>query len=339
MHYKDYLRLYLLAVSLLGIAAVHGQEAMSVRVAPLAEVAAYPTRTAPATVLSLNDTGIAAEIPAKIEALPVNVGDIVEQGALLVALDCRDYQLALQQARARMDSLQARVALAERRLQRSRRLVAQQSVSEDIFDEREADLSVLLADKRAATATLEQQRLHVEHCRLYSPFRALVTERIGSVGHYAEVGRPLVQVLDLDKLEVSAQVFAQDAALLEQAKTLGFEHDDSIYPLNLRAILPAINSDTRNQEVRLLFKDGPALVGAAGKLLWRESVPYVPGKLIIRRQGRLGFFIARDNRAEFIALDSDQAGRASPTQLPLDTLIVTDGYFGLQDGDRLIVAE
>ena len=289
MYCKKYFRCDLLSVTLLAVFSVHGQESVPVRVAPLSEIAIYPERTAPATVLSLNDTGIAAEIQAKVEALPVNVGDIVNAGELLVELNCRNYTLALEQAQARLDSLQARVELARHRLKRSRELVTRQFVSEEIVDERKSDLSVLLAEQRAAAVTIKQEQVHVANCRIYSPFRALVTERIGSVGHYADVGRPLVQVLDIDKLEISAQIFVQDAAMLEQVKALGFEHNDKVYPLALRAILPAVNSDTHHQEVRLLFRNDPALVGAAGKLIWREMRPYVPGNLIIRRHGQLGF--------------------------------------------------
>jgi len=339
MYGKRHFRCGLLFVSLLAIYPVQGQGPVSVKVAPLSEIAIYPVRTAPATVISLNDTGIAAEIQARIVALPVHVGDIVHAGDLLVELNCRDYTLALEQAKARLDSLAARVELAGRRLERSRELVARQSVSEEIFDERKSDLSVLLADKRAATVSMQQQEVQVANCKLYSPFRALVTARIGSVGHYAVVGKPLVQILDIDKLEISAQVSAQDVAMLEQVEVLGFEHNDSVYPLALRAILPAIHSDTRNQEVRLLFKDGPALVGAAGKLSWQEPQPYVPGNLIIRRNGKPGFFIYRAAKAKFVATSSGLAGRSSPVDLPLDTVIITDGYFGLQDGDRLAISE
>ena len=317
----------------------YGQEPKPVRVAALEEIAIYPSRTAPATVLSLNDTGIAPEIPARIEELLVNVGDIVKEGALLIKLNCIDFELALEQAQARLDSLKARVELAERRLERTRKLTLKQSVSEELFDERESDLGVLLADKRAATAAVDMEKVHVRNCKIHSPFRALVTERIGSVGHYAEVGKPIVQVLDIDKLEISAQVFAKDVFMLKEAKELNFEYNGQAYPLILRAILPAINSDTRNQEVRLLFKNGPALVGAAGKLSWTETRPHVPGDLIIRRDGKLGFFIYQGSQARFVTVSSAQAGRSSPVNLSTDTMIITDGHFALKDSDKIVIAE
>ena len=93
----------------------------AVQLAPLSAIAVYPERQAPATVVSLNDTTIASEIAARINAIPVRVGDQVAAGEVLVRLDCRDYVLARSQAAARLDSLGERIALAEKRLQRAER--------------------------------------------------------------------------------------------------------------------------------------------------------------------------------------------------------------------------
>ena len=312
------------------------QDAVKVGTSLLSEVATYPLRSAPATVVSLNATGIAAEIPAKIIALDVRVGDIVEKDQELVRLKCIDYELELEGAKARLQSLDARIDLAQRRLERTRKLTMKQSVSEELLDERESDLAVLSADRIAARATYNLSRVHVATCVIKSPFRALVTERTSSVGNYAEVGKPLVRILDIEQLEISAQVYARDAEQLKSADDLEFRHDDLGYPVKLRAILPSINSETRNQEVRLLFQNGPALPGAAGKLRWRDKRPHVPGNLIVERNGSLGVFVFENNRARFVALPAAQAGRASPTDISVSSTLISVGHFGLNDGDAVV---
>jgi RND family efflux transporter MFP subunit len=330
---------YYLVLSLLLLISdlVFAQEAIPVKTAALSELAIYPQRTAPATVVSLNTTQIAAEIPAKIEVLAVRVGDIVEKDQVLVELKCIDYEIEEDGAKARLESLSARIELAKRRLERTRKLTMKQSVSEELLDERESDLAVLSADRVAARASLNLAQVHVATCTIKSPFRALVTERTSSVGNYAEVGKPLVKILDLEQLEISAQVYAQDVYQLETSGLLRFEHDDDYYPVDLRAILPSINSETRNSEVRLLFQNGPALPGASGKLVWKDIRPHIPGNLIVKRKGELGLFVYEANRAKFVALPSAQAGRASPVDLSLDSTIITEGHFALNNNDAVVV--
>ncbi|MFT7460107.1 MAG: RND family efflux transporter MFP subunit [Planctomycetota bacterium] len=311
-------------------------ETVTVKTALLSEVAIYPERTAPASVISLNATSMAAEIPARIVEIAVRVGDIVEKDQVLVRLKCIDYEIEQSGAEARLESIAARIELAKRRLERTRKLTMKQSVSEELLDERESELTVLLSDKTDARASLNLTRVRVASCVINSPFRALVTERTSAVGNYADVGKTLVKILDIEHLEVSAQVYAQDVYQLESAAQLLFEHDDNTYPLDLRSILPSIDSETRNREVRLLFRNGPALAGASGKLLWRDKRPHIPGNLVVRRDGKLGVFIYDTGKVHFHALADAMAGSVSPIDLALTTEIVIEGHHALNDNDAVV---
>ena len=91
------------------------EDNVRVKTAALADIAIYPLRSAPATVISLNDTVVSAQIAAKIEQIPVRVGDVVDAGSLLVSVDCDDYILARRQAQARLEALAARIELARHR--------------------------------------------------------------------------------------------------------------------------------------------------------------------------------------------------------------------------------
>ncbi len=326
------LSVLLLASTHLAIAA----QEKGVKTQPLSEVALYPERSAPASVVSLNQATISAQINATVTQIPVRVGDIVDKGAILARLDCTDYQFSSKVALARLDELKARIQLAKRRVKRAASLLQKQSVSEQTLEEREADLAVLQANYQAAQADLGVAELNEERCVVRSPFQALVQERVSAQGDYASIGHPLVRILDLDAIEVSAQVFAQDARYVGFADKLHFEHAGQRYPLSLRTVLPAINSQTRNQEVRLLFAGEAALPGAAGKLYWRDVRPHVPAHLLVKRDGQLGLFIVSEGQARFIAMPAAQAGRASPTNLPELTPLVVEGHLGLRDEEPVL---
>lgn len=307
----------------------------SVKVSTLAELAIYPERSAPATVVSLNESVISAEITATVTAVEARVGDVMRPGETLATLNCADYQLAVRSSQAALDSVNARIELARLNYERVQRLLDQKSVSQEDLDSRNADLVALRADKRGAQASLELARINQQRCNVTSPMHALVTERIGSVGQLAVPGTVLFTLLDLDNIEVSAQVYAADAESLESSSELFMDQDGERYPLTLRSVLPAIDSTTRNREARLQFVERATLAGAAGKIVWRDDRPHVPPELLVERDGRLGVFVYEGGQARFVELPGAQPGRSNPVQLEPSVELVVEGHYGLKHDDSL----
>ena len=331
-----------LAILFLGIIIccfASAQEPVRVKVARLVDVVNYPERSAPATVISLNNTRISAEIQANVDEILVNVGDIVELGQPMIQLDCADYKLLQTESKAQIESLRARIELAKRRLLRTEELLLKQSISEESRDERVSELAVLQADLKASQSKSNSAKLDVGRCRLASPFKALVTERTASVGQFANVGTVLLELVDLEHLEISAQIFNQEVDQLLNAKELHFEHNGSRYPLILRSVVPVINTETRNQEVRLLFKGSQALQGAAGKLIWTDNQAYIAGNLVVNRGDAFGIFYSNAHSAHFYPIAGARTGRSSPIDLPEETLIIIEGHYSLQDSTPVFISE
>ena len=313
------------------------QNAVTVKTARVKDLAIYLWQSAPATVVSLNDTAVAAQLKARIIEIPVKVGEVVEAGSVLVRLDCTDYRIAEQQVKADLGALEARIRLAERRLERTRKLEQQQTASEELLDQRTADLAVLAAQQRGVLAQLETAQVNLSRCAVRSPYRAVITNRLAAVGEFADFGTRLVEIMDIDRLEISAQVPAGDIGTLEQSAQIFFEDMSSRYPVSLRTVTPAVNTQTRNREVRLLFSAAPALPGAAGKLTWKDNRPHVSAQLLVRRGADFGIFVNDSGTARFHVLTGAQQGRNTPVELAPDTVVVTEGHYSLEDGQALVL--
>ena len=311
------------------------QTAAVVKTERLAAVAIYPQKSAPATVVSLNNSMLSAHIKARVDEISVRVGEVVEPGSVLARLDCTYYHLAREETQARVASLQARIGLAQRRLARTRQLTQRQTVSRELLDEREADLAALQADCQGALSGLKKAETDVSHCVIKSPYRAVITSRLSSEGEFAREGTKLVEVMDIERLEVAAQVPVGDVVQVNDSKALHFEDSTGRYPVKVRITVAVINPRTRNQEVRLLFDNRAALPGTAGKLVWNDAHPHVPGSLLVSRNGNFGIFLAEQGKARFYVIPGAQPGRPIPVELPADALLVTQGQHGLKDSQAL----
>lgn len=331
------IRLAVLVSMLCGLAANSVAEpAVSVGSANLSDIASYPIRSAPATAVTVNSAEISAEISAQIKNIHVRVGDVVERGAMLATLDCDSFNYVAAARGSRLAALQARIKLANLRLQRTRKLAEKQSVSDEILDERKSELDILQAESAEIQAEKRLARLDVARCKIVAPFRALVTERIAAVGEFVQRGDPVVKIVDIDNVEISAQIQFGDVEGIKASKELWFEYATKRHPAKVRAALGALNTATRNQEIRLEFVNEAALPGAGGQLFWQDKRPHIPGKLLVRRDDRLGLFVLENGKANFVPLPGASTGRAVPVDFPADTKLIVEGFYGLSDGDPVV---
>jgi RND family efflux transporter MFP subunit len=312
------------------LAALPSRAAPTWGARPLREVAIFPERSAQAQVVSLNTTRLAAEIAAPVQALPVEPGQTIRRGEVVARLDCRDYELAARRAAAQLEANAARERLAALQLERAQRLVAENFISRDLLDTRQAEHDAARAAVAVERAALETARRQVEKCVLRAPFPAIVAERLAQVGEMAAPGSPLVALIDTSRIEVRAEVQAADAGSLMRARQLRLRLDGEDYPLRLARLSPAIEPASRLRQARLRFGAKTAPVGASGRVIWRDASPHLPAELLVRRGGRLGVYTASDGRPRFHPLPAAEEGRpARADGLTPESRIVVRGQNAL----------
>lgn len=287
----------------------------------LSDLIIYPEHSAPASVVSVNDSRLSAQISAPITHFAVQVGDTVEKGATLVSLDCRDYQLARQRAVSRW-------TLTKQQLGRASVLRKKNNISQEALDQRKNEYED--ADFARKQAVLNEQR-----CVISAPFDGIVLERLAGEGELASPGTVLLRLLDRSRIEVSAQVPVDQVGQLSGARALYFATNHQRWPLALRVSTPAINTQARNREVRLHFSQDQAMPGAAGRLLWQSAQAHLPAEMLTQRDEHLGVFVLKDGHARFEILPDALEGRPARVDLPLDSAIIVQGRQALNDGDSV----
>jgi RND family efflux transporter MFP subunit len=292
----------------------------SVRVETTAfdQLAFYPDYTAPATVVSLNDAHLSAQVSAEIEEFMFRAGAIVKEGDLLVSLDCRDLRQSLKQA-------EAALTFNADQFRRIKRLRAQKNASEEQY-------SSTLNNLQQAEASAELARTQVERCSIRAPFSGIVLERLASTGDYASPGTPLVRLLDTESIELDAQVPHILINELEQAAEKSFIYANRQYPVRIERIANYVDTQTAGQTVRLSFTGETPLPGIAGRLKWSASTPHIPSRYIVRRKGKLGIFLYHDGKAQFQVVPDALEGHPAAVDLKQNTQVITANFSGLTDG-------
>ncbi len=268
------------------------EKVTGVTLAPLESLVFYPSRNAPAKVESLNHSNIPAQVDAVINHLVVKVGDKIEVGGKLAELDCRDVNLNVTSQTAQQLQAKNKFNYEERQFARGKELAKQKSIGEAELDSLETNLavahSILIAQKALMdTAILEQER-----CIVRAPFTGIVTSRFANEGEMLRKGEAVVEMLQNDNLEVSAEIALVDSDSYEAASSFYFETNGSQYALEARILLPAVTSDTRSRQGRLNFINQTAIPGITGRLYWKSPKAHIPAHLLQIRDGINGVFVA-----------------------------------------------
>ena len=295
----------------------------------------FPSREAPATVVSLNNSMISAEISGEILEILVQTGSDVKKDDVLAKIDCEPYQIAKQRANSALNSGYARNKYAKQRLKDAERLRNSRAISADQLNMRSSEANALASEIGVLTADLKEAKRRITKCIITAPFDAVVVAREASVGDYTRPGSVLVKLLDLNNLEVSAKIQQQDIESLKKAGEITFIASGKTFPVTHRTIVPLVESRIRSYEARLDFTDNTASTGSAGRLRWTSNQVHIPADYLVKRNDQLGVFISKGGVAYYHVLDAISNGLPAPIDLPEETEVITTGRYGLIDGQAI----
>jgi HlyD family secretion protein len=157
---------------------------------------------------------ISTEVDGRIVRLPVEEGARVRKGELLVELSSREARAAVAEARAQLAAAEAALRLAESDLGRDSRLRDAEIISDQRLDRSMSECAAARARRDAARATLDRLSARLAKMRITSPLAGEVITRQAEPGETVSIGAPLLQVADLSRIRVEAEVDEFDAARL-----------------------------------------------------------------------------------------------------------------------------
>ncbi|HEV8524513.1 MAG TPA: efflux RND transporter periplasmic adaptor subunit [Terriglobales bacterium] len=158
---------------------------------------------------------VGAPISSRIVRLLAAPGQVVRRGHALAVLQ----SVELGKARSQLITARARLALANRALERKRRLGAERIVAQREVQEAEAEAASAEAELRAARSALHalgaapnpDRETERPEYSLHSPVSGVVIDRNAFVGQMADPAQPLFKVGDISTLWLTVHAFERDA--------------------------------------------------------------------------------------------------------------------------------
>ena len=162
------------------------------------------------------ETDLSFRVGGTLTQRPVDVGDEVDRGDLVAALDSTDFQVRLDEARAGLARAEAEQRNADANYDRTRDLYESQNASRTQLDSARALAESAQAQYRAASQQVEAARLQLSYARLTAPQACTVAETFVEVNQNVSPGQPVVQLNCGGCAEVVVSVSDTDISRVQQ---------------------------------------------------------------------------------------------------------------------------
>lgn len=277
---------------------------------------------------------LAAEVAGRIVAVSADVGQTVQRGQALAAIDPGDFRLAAELAGADIQRLQSLIRSQSLQVKRFRELLKKKSANQSSLDEAEAQYGALKAQLVAARVRLQQAERDIARARITSPVDGRVDQRLISIGDYVKTGTPLFHLTTLERLRVrlpfpeslGAQLRVGLAARLSTPLAPGREVSGTVSDIR-----PEITRSNRAIEV-IIDLDNPGDWEPGASVTGAVRVARHPGALVVPEVS----VVRRPAGTVVYVIDGDKAlQRVVQTGWRLDGMVEIRS--GLAAGEQVVV--
>lgn len=299
-------------------------------VGPVTSEKMAETVTVPGSVVSRNDSRIAAEVSGRVEWV-AEIGAVVEAGGAIARIDGELLTLQARSAEADVKRLEARVTFLVSEVQRLESLAGKGSATRQRLDEARSERDMARQELATAQVALERAQYDLAHAEVKSPFPGRVVTRLTEPGQFINRGEAAARVVDTTALEVTAQIPVASVASIKEGDTLSVEGPGSAVTATVRALVPVGDEVSRSAQLRASLTGSAWLVGTAVKVATpngpasdRVAVPR--DAILLRPEGQAVFRIGEGDVAELVPVQTDLTAG--------DRVAVTGD---LKPGDRVVV--
>jgi RND family efflux transporter MFP subunit len=157
-----------------------------------------------------NQTVVKAKIAGEIRELLVREGEPVRAGQVVARIDATEAETRVAEKAADLEAARAQAQLAEKTRRNQERLLEQNYISQNAYDNAVSSSLVAEAKLKAAGAQLALARKALDDTVVRAPLAGVVAQRLAQPGERVPVDGKILALVDLAELEVEAAIPASD---------------------------------------------------------------------------------------------------------------------------------
>jgi len=296
---------------------------------------------------------IRSQVTGKIQSVQFKEGQIVHEGDVLFEIDPAEYKALLDQAKAKLVVAETDLKLKKLIVDRNTPLLAGKTISQQDYDQSEADYQDALAQRGLAQAAEQLAAVTLGYCTIKSPITGRTANTLLDPGNIVpeNTGPPLVNIKRLTPLKLNFTLPERELMRVRQAMDQGTLEvritghtiqgnmsttgtltllSNTVDPLTGTFLLQA---SIPNKDLAFwpgLYVDVRLYVGIQKGALTVPAAAVTEGK-----QGYFVFVISKDNKAELRSVDlGERSGdmRIINKGVAEGERVVTLGQMGLAPG-------
>ncbi len=286
---------------------------------PTVSVIAPGRTTIAGTIEATGTMGARRELPVgsvgeggRVVSVPVDEGDWVRQGQVLVSIDRSVQNQQIAGARAQIGVAQADLNLAQANLDRALKLVDRGFISKADVDRLTATRDAARARINVARATVGELQARTARLNIYAPASGLILTRDVEPGQTVGAGgTPLFTIAQGGEMELRARLSEEDLANVGVGATATVTPVSSArsFTGQVWQISPTIDEQSRQGEARIALAYAPELRpgGFASATLSSGTLvaPLLPESAIQSdEKGSFVYVVNRQNKVQLVRVET-----------------------------------
>jgi multidrug efflux system membrane fusion protein len=290
---------------------------------------------------AIRNVALQAKIAGYVQTQNVADGADVKEGDLLYTIDPRDYQAALDSAKAQLQRDTAALDYARGNVERGTSLANNGYLDKNTFEQRTSALRQAEAAIAIAQAAVRSAEINLSYTEIRAPFTGRLGRNQASVGTLITAGSATLNTLvQLDPVYVTFNPSETDLDAIEKARSKG--------PVKAEIYLPGDDKARTSGEVT--FVDN-TIDRSTGTIVARATIANADHSLLPGQYVRIRLAVSEQPDALVVpqtALGSSQlgkyvyvVGKDNKVDMRLVSLGPTDGKLvaitkGISEGDQVI---
>ena len=307
---------------------------------------------------------VAPRAAGRLQEVYVRLGDRVARGQRIAKIEdfelieqIKQQEAAQEVSQATIRQREADLSLAKINLDRTKSLVERQISAKQVLDDNEAryqsaqaQLDLARAQALQSKARLDELQINLGNTIITSPVTGFVARRLVDPGASVGQNAPVVEVVDISRVRMIANVVEKDLKQLQSGDSTRVEVDafpGETFTGRIARVSPILDPQTRTAPIEVeipnpSFRLKPGMYARVGiTLRTLEDALVVPATSLVDLGGRRGVFQPLNDVAVFrmVQVGTEQRDLVEILGgLAEGAEVITTGSGQLRDGDRITIA-